>query len=113
MNIHTLDATNQSIGRLASQIAVILRGKIRPNYQPNIEPQEQVTVKNITKAKFTGNKLDGKKYYHYSRYPSGMKKRNLGDQFTKDPAWVLKHAVYSMLAPNKIRDKIIKNLIIK
>ncbi len=108
----TLDATNQSLGRLATKIAVLLRGKTDPKYQPNLLPTMQVTVTNIAKIKITGKKLDQKTYYHYSSYPGGMKARNLGNMMDKNPAWVLKMAVYRMLAQNRLRDKIIKNLII-
>ncbi len=110
---HAIDATNQSLGRLASNIAVILRGKTNPNYKPNVMPQEKVTVSNISKLKFTGKKLDQKIYYHYSGYPSGMKARKLGNVFAKDPKKVLRLAVYRMLAPNRLRSRIIKNLEIK
>lgn len=72
---HQIDATNQSLGRLASQIAVILRGKTTPDYRPNVMPQEKVVVSNSDKIKFTGKKLDQKIYYHYSGYPGGMKKK--------------------------------------
>lgn len=110
---HNIDATNQSLGRLASKIAVILRGKTNPAYKPNQLPQEKVSISNINKIKFTGKKLNQKIYYHYSGYPSGMKARKLKTVFEKDPKEVLRLAVYRMLAPNRIRAKIIKNLEIK
>lgn len=107
---HTFDATNQSFGRLASKIAVILRGKVSPNYQPNILPTEKVVVTNIKKIKFTGRKFKQKIYYHYSGYHGGLKAKTLGKAFDKDPKKVLRLAVYRMLAQNRLRDKIIKNL---
>lgn len=113
MNIHNLDATNQSLGRLASKIAVILRGKTSPSYQPHLMPQEKVVVTNIKEIKVTGNKAEGKIYYHYSGFPGGMKARKLKDVFDKDPKRILWLAVYRMLARNRLRDKIIKNLEIK
>lgn len=113
MNIHNLDATKQSLGRLASEIAVILRGKTSPSYQPNILPREKVVVINIKEIKITGTKPENKIYYHYSGYPGGMKARKLKDVFAKDPKRVLWLAVYRMLARNRLRDKIIKNLEIK
>lgn len=109
----TLDATNQSLGRLASQIAVILRGKTNPKYQPNELPTEKVTVTNVKQVKITGKKLDQKSFFHYSGYPGGMKERNLGNLMDKDPKEVLRMTVYRMLAQNRLRDKIIKNLIIQ
>ncbi|MBI2063029.1 MAG: 50S ribosomal protein L13 [Candidatus Yanofskybacteria bacterium] len=110
MAIHNIDAANQSLGRLASNIAVILRGKINPNYKPNILPTEKVLITNIDKIKFTGKKTDQKTYYHYSGYPGGMKSKKLKTLFEQNPKRVLWLAVYRMLAPNKLRSKIIKNL---
>lgn len=111
--VYQVDATNQSLGRLASKVAVILRGKNNPNYQPNVMPQEKVIINNLAKIKFTGKKAGQKIYYHYSGYPGGMKAKKLETMFEKDPKKVLWLAVYRMLAPNKLRDKIIKNLEIK
>ncbi|MEK7151203.1 MAG: 50S ribosomal protein L13 [Patescibacteria group bacterium] len=111
--LHNIDATNQPLGRLASKVALILRGKNLPTFQPNIMPQEKVIVDNITKIKFTGKKIDQKIYYHYSGYPGGMKARKLKNVFEKDPGKIFKLAVYRMLAPNRLRAKIIKNLEIK
>lgn len=105
-----IDATNQSLGRLASKIATLLRGKHLATYQPNILPQIEVNVNNIKKVKFTGNKLKNKIYYRYSGYHSGIKARTLQERWTKNPADVLKYSVYRMLPKNKTRDKIIKNL---
>ncbi len=110
MTTHTIDATNQSLGRLASQIAVILRGKTNPAYQPNIMPQEKVIVNNVKLIKFTGNKLKDKKYFHYSGYPGGMTERTLGTLFTQDPKRVLFKAVNNMLHKNRLRSEILKNL---
>lgn len=105
-----VDATNQSLGRLASRIAVLLRGKHLAGYQPNVLPQVEVSVKNLNKVKFTGNKLKGKIYYRYSGYHSGIKSRTLEERWLKDPKEVLKYSVYRMLPTNKTRDKIIRNL---
>jgi len=111
--IHRIDATNQPLGRLASKIAVILRGKINPSYKPNVMPQEKVIVENVKQIKFSGKKLTQKVYRHYSGYPGGMKTRRLDNVFEKNPKKVLWLAVYRMLAPNRLRDKIMKNLEIK
>lgn len=109
----TIDATNQSLGRLASKIALLLRGKTKATFEPNLLPTEKVTVTNADRMKITGKKLDQKTYYHYSGYPGGMKARNLGTLMEKDSRRVLKLAVYRMLAQNRLRDKIIKNLTIE
>ena len=105
-----VDATNQSLGRLASRIAVLLRGKHLPAYQPNVLPQVEVSVKNLKKIKFTGKKFTDKIYYKYSGYHSGITSRTLEQRWEKDPAEVLRYSVYRMLPKNKTRDKIIKNL---
>lgn len=105
-----VDATNQSLGRLASKIAVLLRGKNLPTYQPNILPTVEVQVKNLDKVKFTGDKLKNKIYYHYSGYHSGIKAKTLGKRWAEGPDKVLRYTVYRMLPKNKTRDKIIQNL---
>lgn len=92
---------------------MILRGKNNPNYQPNKIPTEKVVIANLNKIKYTGKKKDQKIYYHYSGYPGGMKSRKLKSVLEKNPERVLRLAVYRMLAPNKLRDLIIKNLEIK
>lgn len=108
--IFEVDATDQSLGRVASKIAMILRGKNLASYQPHITPQTEVVVTNLKKVKFTGQKLDQKTYYHYSGYPGGMKERNLGDLWAAKPQEVLRKAVLRMLPANRTRSVIIKNL---
>lgn len=110
MEIFQIDATNQSLGRLASRIATVLRGKHKATYEPRITPQITVEVSNINKVKFTGLKLDQKIQYHYSGYPGGMKARTLGELWEKRPQEVIRHTVYRMLPNNRTRDVIIKNL---
>ncbi len=110
---HTIDATNQSVGRLASKIAVLIRGKDRPGFEPRIISDDHVVITNIKKLKFTGNKLEQKIYYHYSGFPGGMKARSMETVFQKDPAWILRHAVLNMLPQNRQRSRLIKNLEIK
>ncbi|MBI2064142.1 MAG: 50S ribosomal protein L13 [Candidatus Yanofskybacteria bacterium] len=105
-----IDASNQSLGRLASRIAVLLRGKHLPNYQPNVLPQVEVSVRNLKNVKFTGNKLKDKTYYRYSGYHGGITSRTLSQRWEKDPAEVLRYSVYRMLPDNKTRNKIIRNL---
>lgn len=107
---YELDATNQSLGRFASKIAVVLRGKNLPSYTPNKLPDNKVIVKNLKNAKFTGDKFKQKKYYHYSGYHSGIKARGLAELWEKKPEEVLRRMIYRMLPVNRTRDKIIKNL---
>ena len=108
---YELDATNQSLGRLASKIAFILRGKNLVSYTPNELPDNEVTVENIKSAKFTGSKLSKKIYQNYSGYHGGVKTRKLSELWESRPEYVLRGMVYNMLPLNKMRDKIIKNLL--
>ncbi len=111
--IHKVDASDQTVGRLATQIANLLRGKNKPEFQPHLDLGDIVEVSNITKLKFTGKKLDQKKYFHYSGYLGGLKTKKMSEVFAKDPGDVLKRAVREMLAPTKLRNDIMKRLIIK
>jgi len=111
--IHTIDATNQPLGRLASRIAVLLRGKDVPTFKPNVAPGTKVRVTNVRSLKFTGNKLQNKIYYRYSGYPGGIYSRTLAESFEKSPEDVLRMTVFNMLPKNRMRHKIIKNLEIK
>jgi len=113
MTEHKIDATNQSFGRMASQVAKILIGKTNPNYQPHIMPKEKVLVENLAKIKFTGKKFQNKIYYRHSGYPGGISSRTLEERWSKSPSDVLRKTVLHMLPKNKLRKKIIKNLIIK
>ena len=111
--IKKIDATDQSIGRLATQIALALRGKDKPEWQPHIDSGDIVEVANIDKVKFTGKKLDQKTYFHYSGYPGGMKEKKMGAVYAKNPGEVLFRAVKEMLPPTRLRNNQLKRLIIK
>ncbi len=110
---HTIDATDQAIGRLATQIATLLRGKQKANFTPHIDNGDFVVVNNIDKAKFTGKKLEQKKYYSYSGYPGGLKTKKIMDLYKNNPQEILKRAVYNMLPKNKLRQDMIKRLTFK
>jgi large subunit ribosomal protein L13 len=107
---YKIDATGKVLGRLATEIAVLLRGKNTASWLPYITPQNQVIVFNVEKIKFTGKKLKQKMYYRHSGYPGGLKEESLEKLFARDSREVLKLAVYGMLPKNRTRDKIIKNL---
>jgi len=111
--MHTIDGTNEVFGRLASRIAKILMGKTKASYLPYVMPTEKVTLENIDKIKFTGNKFENKKYYRYSGYPGGITERTLAQRWKRDSVEVFRKTVLDMLPKNKLRSKIIKNLIIK
>lgn len=107
---HIIDATNKVLGRLASQIAVILRGKHKKNFDPAKDMGDFVIVKNVNKMKISGKKVEKKKYYRHSGYLGGLKEISLKKLFKENPAEVLKKAVYGMLPKNRLRKKIIKRL---
>lgn len=107
---HTIDAANKILGRLATEIAILLRGKHKPNFVPNKDMGDFVVVKNIEKVKVTGKKFDQKVYYHHSGYPGGLKITPFKKVFRKEPAKTLKRAVFGMLSKNKLRAKQIKRL---
>ena len=111
--LHKIDAEGQTIGRLATQIANILRGKNKPEFEPHLDLGDVVEVVNIGKVKFTGKKLDQKKYYRYSGYQGGLKEKKMKDVFASNPGDVLKRAVRDMLAPTRMRNDILKRLIIR
>ncbi len=111
--VHHLDAAGQSVGRLASQIAIILRGKNKPEYVPHIDDGDIVDVKNISALNFTGKKIDQKKYYRHSQHPGGLKTTLLKNLVADNPAEVLQRAVREMLPPTRLRPGMLRRLIIR
>jgi large subunit ribosomal protein L13 len=107
---HSIDATSRPLGRLASEIAIILRGKDKASFDPSKDEGDFVEITDCDKIKFTGKKLEQKVYYHHSNYPGGLKTKKVKDVFAKDPGEVLKKAVWGMLPKNKLRDRMIKRL---
>jgi large subunit ribosomal protein L13 len=105
-----IDATNKTLGRLASEIAKILQGKHKANFKAYQAGDEIVEVKNTDKMKISGKKLQQKIYYHYSGYPGNLKEVTLEELFKKDPNLVLKKAVLGMLPKNKLQKERIKRL---
>lgn len=108
--LHKIDATGKAVGRIATEIAIILRGKNKPEFEKHIDCGDVVEVSNIEKLKFTGKKMEQKKYYSYSGYPGGLKEKVMKDV---ELAEVLKRAVREMLPPVKFRTDMLKRLIIK
>jgi len=109
-NTHTMDATNKALGRLASEVAILLRGKHKPGFVPYKDIGDFVVVKNVEKIKFTGKKFEKKKYYRHSGYLGGLKEIPLRRLFERGPAKVLKMAVWGMLPKNKLSKEQIKRL---
>ncbi len=108
-----LDATGQAVGRLATKIAMILRGKTKPDFAPHIDSGDFVTVSNAGQVKFTGRKLVQKDYHHHTMHPGGFSTTSMKKVFDKDPGEVLRKAVNGMLPKNKLRPGMMKRLIIK
>ena len=107
---HIIDATGKVLGRLATEIVILLRGKHKPDFVPYKNMGDIVIIKNVKKIKITGKKMEQKKYYRYSGYPGGLKEIPLKRLFKEKPEEVLKKAVYGMLPKNKLRDQQIKKL---
>jgi large subunit ribosomal protein L13 len=97
-----IDGTDQVVGRLAVQIANILRGKHRPEYTPHIDTGEFVIVVNADKIRFTGKKLETKTYHWYTRYPGGLKEARARDWMVTHPERILRLAVQRMVPRNRL-----------
>ncbi len=111
--LHKIDAADKAVGRLATQIAIILRGKNKPEFEPHLDLGDVVEVSNVDKLKFTGKKLEQKKYFRYSGYQGGLKETKMSDLAKNDPREILRRAVREMLPGNKLRKGMMKRLIIK
>ena len=94
---YVVDATGYTLGRLASEVAKVLRGKNKPIYTPHIDCGDYVVIVNADKVKVTGKKLDQKIYYHHSDYVGGMKETTLREMMAKKPEKVVELAVKGML----------------
>ena len=90
---YVVDAEGKTLGRLASEVANVLRGKNKPTYTPHIDTGDYVIVVNAEKIQVTGKKLDQKIYYHHSEYVGGMKEATLREMMQKKPEFVITHAV--------------------
>ena len=105
-----LDADNQVLGRFASQVAQILRGKHRPNYAPNLYMGDAVIIINAEKIRVTGNKADSKKYFSHSGYPGGVKFTSYKDLMKNDSDKVVLKAIKGMLPKNRLGNEILTHL---
>lgn len=105
-----VDATDQVLGRLASRIAQILKGKHRPQYTPHVDTGDFVVVINAEKIKLTGNKINAKMKYHHSGFPGGLKEVPISRVLERHPERVLEHAVKGMLPKNTLGRQMGKKL---
>jgi large subunit ribosomal protein L13 len=97
-----VDASGQTLGRLATQIADVLRGKRKPEYTPHCDVGDFVIVVNAEKIAVTGNKREEKRYYRHSGYPGGLRSRTLEDMLERQPEEVIRKAVKGMLPRNRL-----------
>ena len=107
---YIVDAEGKTLGRLASQIAHVLRGKHKPIYSPSVDCGDHIIVVNADKIKVTGRRLDQKIYYRHSGYPGGLKQITLRHLLAKYPTRAITFAVKGMLPKNKLGRKMIKKM---
>ena len=107
---YVIDATNEVLGRLASQVAKILRGKNKPGYTPHVDCGDNVIVINAAKVKLTGNKMTDKVYTRYTGYPGGQRFATPADFLARRPEFVIEHAVKGMLPKTRLGEAVLKNL---
>ncbi len=107
---YLVDASDQVLGRLASRIATVLRGKHKPIYTPHMDVGDFVVVVNAAQVKVTGKKTDQKRYYRYTGYPGGLRVEEYRKLMRERPERVLRHAVWGMLPHNSLGRKLLKKL---
>ena len=101
-NWHVIDAKGKTLGRISSEVAVLLQGKHKPTYVPYLNTGDYVIVINTKQIHVTGNKLNQKMYYRHSGYMGGLKQQNLSQLLEKSPTQAVKHAVKGMLPKNRL-----------
>jgi large subunit ribosomal protein L13 len=107
---YVVDASGQTLGRLASRVARILRGKHKPVYSTSVDTGDYVIVVNAERIHVTGRKLDQKIYYRHSGYPGGLREISLRNLLQKHPTRVIEHAVRGMLPKNRLGRRMFKKL---
>lgn len=105
-----IDAEGQPLGRLASHIAIILRGKNKPEFAPHMDVGDNVVVINAEKVALSGSKMDNKEYFHYTGYPGGGRTATPSEMLKKDPTFLVMNAVKGMLPKNKLGRALLTNL---
>ncbi len=107
---YLIDAKDQVLGRLATQVAMIIRGKNKPTFTPNTDTGDFVIIINADKIKLTGKREELKEYFHHSGYPGGLKKKSYHEVMSTKPEFVVEKAVRGMLPKNRLGNKLIKKL---
>jgi large subunit ribosomal protein L13 len=111
-NWYVVDGTNQTVGRMCSRIAAILRGKHKASFTPHVDTGDYVVVINAGKVVLTGNKMDQKVYDHYTGYPGGLKEESATSLMKRKPEAVIERAVKGMLPKNRLGRKMFKKLFV-
>jgi large subunit ribosomal protein L13 len=107
---HVVDAEGKSLGRLASEVAQLLKGKHKVTYAPHLDSGDYVVVINATKLNLTRKHVEGKFYYRHSGYPGGFRKVSLRDNMQTRPTWVVEEAVRGMLPRNRLGTAMLRKL---
>lgn len=107
---HVVDAAGKPLGRMATEIAHVLRGKHKPTYSPHLDLGDYIIVINAEKVHLTGKKRQQKLYYNYSGYPGGLKISTFQNEMKKNPAKIVLRAVRGMLPHNRLGRKLLKKL---
>jgi large subunit ribosomal protein L13 len=107
---YVVDAAGQPLGRLASKVAHVLRGKHRPRYTPHVDTGDFVIVTNAAQVRLSGNKLEDKQYYHHSGYPGGLRAESYGHLLERKPEFVIERAVKGMLPKNSLGRQMFRKL---
>ncbi len=105
-----VDAEGQTLGRLASKVAVLLRGKHKPNFTPHVDCGDNVVIINAEKIQLSGNKMVEKVYQRYTGYPGGQRERTAEEMLAKNPTSLVEKAVKGMLPKNKLGAQLFRNL---
>lgn len=107
---YLVDAQGKVLGRLASEIATVLRGKRKPTYSPHLDNGDHVVVINADKVVVTGKKTQQKRYYHHTGYPGGLRSRTFAQLMAHQPERILRQAVKGMLPHNRLGRQMLKKL---
>lgn len=107
---HEIDARSFTLGRLATRAALLLRGKHKVDFTPHQDRGDYVVVTNAEKMQVSGKKVTQKQYYRYSGYPGGLRSATMEKKMSRNPVWVIRHAVRGMLDDNRLRKHILRRL---
>ncbi len=107
---YIVDADGMTLGRLASQVASVLRGKNKPTFTPNVDTGDHVIIVNASKVVLSGKKLDQKFYYHHSGYPGGLRETSYRKLMAEKPEFAVKHAIIGMLPKGSLGRQMAKKL---